>query len=131
MQAERVPVGRTPRAILTIYNMSDHILTISDRMYRVYVYGKDGEAPSTLIERQITGRLRQDDVPLREDRGFPEAVFPAGGAGDSCVRNFDLTYLYDLSTPGRYTAYAEVMDPSSHRWLRTRTVTFEMTTPSV
>jgi hypothetical protein len=54
-------------------------------------------------------------------------VWPAGGAGDSFVRKFQLAYLYDLSAPGRYTAYAEVMDPSSHRWLRTKTVTFEMT----
>ena len=42
------------------------------------------------------------------------------GSGDSYVRKFELTYLYDLSAPGRYTAYAEVLDPSSHRWLRTK-----------
>jgi hypothetical protein len=42
-------------------------------------------------------------------------------------RKFQLAYLCDLSAPGEYTAYAEVMDPSSHRWLRTKAVTFEMT----
>ncbi|WP_263368575.1 thiamine pyrophosphate-dependent enzyme [Edaphobacter bradus] len=75
-----------------------------------------------------TSRLRPGDVPLPHgpDLG-PSIVWPAGGAGDSYVRKFELAYLYDLSAPGRYTAYAEVMDPSSHRWLRTKTVTFEMT----
>ena len=60
----------------------------------------------------------------------PEIVWPEGGAGDSFVRKFELTYLYDLSAPGEYTAYAEVMASSSHRWLHTKTVTFEMTAPA-
>ena len=44
------------------------------------------------------------------------------------ILKFELGYLYDLSAAGKYTVYAEVMDPSSHRWLRTQTVNFEMTT---
>jgi hypothetical protein len=128
MQTEQVQVGQTPWAILTVYNISDQPVTIRDTMYRVYVYGKDGEASTTLVQRQLTGRLRPGDVPLNDTlNDTPMMVWPAGLVADWCDRKFQLAYLYDLSAPGRYTAYAEVMDPSSHRWLRTKTVTFEMT----
>lgn len=129
MQTEQIQIGQTPWAIVTVYNITDQPLTMHASMIRVYVYGKDGEAPTTLVERVLTGRLRPGDVDLRTDEwpGSIETVWPAGGAGDSWDRRFDLAYLYDLSAPGKYTAYAEVTDPSSHRWLRTKTVAFEMT----
>jgi hypothetical protein len=134
MQTEQIQIGQIPWAILTVYNLSDKPVSIGDPMdsvYRVYVYGKDGEAPTTLAQRQFTGRLRPGDVPLNYTLNVNHSilVWPAGRAADWCDRKFDLTYLYDLSAPGRYTAYAEVLDPSSHRWLRTKTVTFEMTSP--
>ncbi|HEY6448646.1 MAG TPA: hypothetical protein VIY53_19480 [Acidobacteriaceae bacterium] len=130
MQSDRIQVGQMPWAILTIDNQSDQPVDIRDSMYRVYVYGRNGEAPTTPIQRQLTGRPNPGDVELPHgpDAG-PSRVWPAGGPGDSCVRKFELAYLYDLSAPGRYTAYAEVMDPSSRRWLRTKTVTFEMKAP--
>ena len=131
MQTEQIQVGQIPWAILTIYNLSDQPVIIGDSMYRVNVYGKDGEASTTLVQRQLTGRLLSGDVPLGEGPNVgPATLWPTGGAGDSCVRKFDLAYLYDLSAPGRYTAYAEVLAPSSHRWLRTKTVIFEMTLPA-
>lgn len=132
MQTEQVQVGQTPWAILTVYNITDQPVIIQNTM-RVYVYGKDGEAPTTLPQRQLTGRLRPGDAPLNYTNNvdFSEViVWPAGGAGDWWDRKFQLAYLYDLSAPGGYTAYAEVMDPSSHRWLRSKTVTFEMTAPA-
>jgi hypothetical protein len=133
MQTEQVQVGQTPWAILTVYNITDQPVIIRNTMYRVYVYGKDGEAPTTLPQRQLTGRLRPGDAPLNYTLNVDTSsimVWPAGGAGDWFDRKFQLAYLYDLSAPGGYTAYAEVMDPSSHRWLRTKTVTFEMTAPA-
>ena len=132
MQTEQVQVGQTPWAILTVYNITDQPVIIQNTM-RVYVYGKDGEAPTTLPQRQLTGRLRPGDAPLNYTNNVDFSsiiVWPAGGAGDWYDRKFQLAYLYDLSVPGEYTAYAEVMDPSSHRWLRTKTVTFEMTAPA-
>jgi len=132
MQAEQVRVGQMPWAILTVYNMSDQPVTLwNDSVsYRVYVYGKDGEAATTLVQREFTGRLRPGDVPLPEGPNAEPRplLWPDGWPGDSYVRKVDLAYLYDLSVPGKYTAYAEVMDPVSHRWLRSKTVTFEMTT---
>ena len=130
MKTEQVQVGQTPWAILSVYNMTDQPVIIQDNM-RVYVYGKDGEAPTTLLQRQLTGRLRPGDPPLNTTLNVSTSsvtLWPVGGAGDLCDRRFELAYLYDLSARGGYTAYAEVMDPSSHRWLRTKTVTFEMTT---
>jgi uncharacterized protein YcfL len=129
IEREQVQVGRTPWAVLTVYNTSDQPVIMEDTSYRVYVYGKDGEAPTTLIQRQLTGRLRPGDAPLNYTLNVATSiiVWPAGGAADWFDRKFQLAYLYDLSAPGRYTAYADIMDPSSHRWLRTKTVTFEMT----
>ncbi len=62
MQTEQVQVGQTPWAILTVYNITDQPVIIENTM-RVYVYGKDGEAPTTLPQRQLTGRLRPGDAP--------------------------------------------------------------------
>jgi hypothetical protein len=131
MQTEQIQIGQMPWAILTTYNLSDQPVTIRDSMYRVYVYGKDGEAPTTLVQRNLTGRLRPGDVALLHgpDVG-PWRLWPTGGPGDSDVRKYELAYLYDLSAPGKYTAYAEVMEPSSGRWIRTNTVNFEMTSPT-
>ncbi|HEY1963785.1 MAG TPA: hypothetical protein VGG59_02595 [Acidobacteriaceae bacterium] len=132
MQSEQVQVGQTPWAILTVYNITDQPVIIDNTM-RVYVYGKDGEAPTTLPQRQLTFRLRPGEAPLSRTLNVDPVsirLWPAGGAGDWCDRKFQLAYLYDLSAPGKYTAYAEAMDPSSHRWLRTKSVTFEMTAPA-
>lgn len=128
MRTEQVQVGQTPWATLTVYNLTDQPVIIRDTMYRVYVYAKDREAPTTLLQRMLTGRPRPGDVPLNYTLNVetPITVWPSGLVADWCDRKFQLAYLYDLSTPGRYTAYAEVMDPSSNRWLRTKTVTFEM-----
>jgi hypothetical protein len=49
---------------------------------------------------------------------------------ESGVRKFQLAYLYDLSSPGKYKVYAEVVDPITRRRLRTKTVTFEMEAPA-
>ncbi len=124
MQKEQIPIGQEPRAVLTLKNMGDRAVTIHEHMYRVHVDGKDGEAPTTLVQRSITGRLRPGEAALRGDEmAGPYTV----GPDESLVRKFLLSYLYDLSVPGKYTVYGEVMDPSSHRWVRTKPATFEMT----
>jgi uncharacterized protein YcfL len=92
MQTEQVQVGQTPWAILTVYNMSDQPVTIRNTMYRVYVYGKDGEAPTTLPQRHLTGRLRPGDAPLNYTLNVDTSimVWPAGGAADWCDRKFQV-----------------------------------------
>ncbi|HEY2468051.1 MAG TPA: hypothetical protein VGI45_09435 [Terracidiphilus sp.] len=121
MQKEQVPMGQEPWAIVTMKNMSHRPVTI--HRYRVHVEGKDGEPPTTRIQREMSDTLRPGEMPLPVTvNAGPETVEPDA----SCVRKFQLRYLYNLSAPGKYTIYAEVMDPSSDRWVRTKPVTFEM-----
>ncbi|HEY2016463.1 MAG TPA: hypothetical protein VGH38_23325 [Bryobacteraceae bacterium] len=131
MKADQIQIGQKPWAIVTVSNITGQAVIFRESMCRVYVYGKDGEAPTTLVQREFTGTLRPSHAALRgDDNVGPQTVWPTGGAGDSLVREFDLTYLYDLSAPGKYTAYAEVLDPSSNQWLRSKPVTFEMKGPA-
>jgi hypothetical protein len=39
---------------------------------------------------------------------------------------FHVSGYYDVSKPGKYSAYVEVMDPTTGKWLRTKTVSFEI-----
>jgi hypothetical protein len=79
MQTEQIQVGQMPWAILTVCNISDQPVTTRDTRYRVYVYGKDGEAPTTLVQRQFTDRLRPGDVPLLHGPDVGPSTWPAGG----------------------------------------------------
>jgi hypothetical protein len=127
LEKDRVPVGQSLWAILIVDNMTDHYLTIGDGMYRVHVDGKDGEAPTTLWQRCWIGELRPGDacLPTTVSQG-PWRIFP----GTSDFRKMELGYLYDLSAPGLYIVYAEVRDASSQKWLRTKTIQFEIQAPT-
>lgn len=70
----------------------------------------------------MTGRLRPGEAPLRAGENALWTIAP----GRSGVHKFQLAYLYDLNTAGKYTVYAEIHDPSSKKWLRTNTVKFEV-----
>jgi hypothetical protein len=70
-----------PWAILNIYNISGQPVTVRDSMYRIYVYWKDGEAPTTLVQRQLIGRLRPCDGYLREGEDFSTTTAGAAGGG--------------------------------------------------
>ncbi len=121
MQKAQVPIGQEPWANLTMKNLSD-VPVIIERCW-VHVDGKDGEPPTTLRQREMTDTLRPGEFPLPVTLNVgPPRIAPNG----SYVLKFQLKYLYDLSAPAKYTVYAEVMDPSSHRWLRTKTVIFEL-----
>jgi len=126
MKEQQVPIGQSPWAILSVENLTDEEIEIHNYMYRVYVEGEKGEAPTTLVERQMTGRYKPGDVPLRADENSLWSIAP----GKSDDLKFQLTYLYDLSAPGKYTVYAEVMDPHSQKWLRTNTAQFKMQAPT-
>jgi hypothetical protein len=125
MEKEQVAKGPSPWAILTVRNLSNHELPIHDWMYRLHVEGEKGEPPTTQVQRQITGRLQPGEAALRGDEYVVWEISP----GKSDIRKVQLGYLYDLSAPGKYTVYAEVMDPSTQKsstpkWLRTNTVQF-------
>lgn len=128
MEKHQIAVGQLPWAILTVKNLSNHEIAIHDNMYRAHVDGENGEAPTTMVQRQITRRPRPGDTELGEFEMATWTIAP----GESGIRKFQLAYLYHLIAPGKYTVYAEVMDPSSTekssppKWLRTNTVQFTM-----
>lgn len=129
MDQDHIPTDQLPKepwAVLTVKNLTDHEVVIHDSMYRAYVEGKDGEPPTTRAQRQMTGRLRPKEAPLRGDEMSPWTIAP----GESGVRKFQLAYLYDLTSPGKYKVYAEVVDPTTRKRLRTNTTTFEMKAPA-
>ncbi len=131
IEKEQVVIGQSPWAILTVRNLSDHEISIHDDMYRVHVEREREEPPTTQVQRQITGRLRPGEAPLRTDENFLWTISP----GKSDVRKFKLAYFYDLGVPGKYTVYAEVIDPSTQKlptqkWLRTNTVQFTIQAPN-
>lgn len=122
---DHVPINqmpKTPWANLTVKNLTDHEVIIHDTMYQVHVDGEKGEPPTTLEQRRITGKLRPGESQLRADEMSLWTLAP----GESGVRKFQLAYLYDLSSPGKYKVYAEVVDPTTRKRLRSNTVIFEM-----
>jgi hypothetical protein len=91
--------------------------------------GEKGEPPTTLRHRQLTNRLKPSE-PSILGGGFEPTIEPGG----SFTRKYDLSQLYDLSKPGRYTVYIEVLDvvPSNRgkeAWVRSPVATFEIQTP--
>jgi hypothetical protein len=115
-------------AVLTVYNLSAQRVDLDDSMFRVFVYAKTGEAPTTLLQRQLTQRLRDGEAPrnMTLNVSVSPILWPTGEGLDWFDRRFSLFSLYELSSPGTYTAFAEVLDPKSQRWLRSKTVTFTL-----
>jgi hypothetical protein len=126
MKEQEVPIGQSPWAILSVKNLTDEEIEIHNYMYRVHVEGEKGEPPTTLVQRQMTGRLKRGD-PAGAD--WTEHVLWSIAPDRSDDLKFQLDYLYDLSAPGEYTVYAEVMDPYRQKWLRTNTAHFKVKAP--
>ncbi len=96
---------------------------------RVHVEGENGESPTTPLQRQLTHRLRRGEKELRSG-GFEPLIL----AGASSTRKYDLERFYDLSEPGKYSVYIEVLDAVASKdnagvWLRSNTVSFEIEAP--
>ena len=114
--------GTAPILQLTVKNLTNHEVPLhSGRdMYRVHVEGKNGEPPTTMLQRRNTGRLLPGETTARTDE-----VVSFISSQDSRVIPFQLSSYYDLSKPGKYTVYLEVfVDPDN--WLRTNTLEFDI-----
>jgi hypothetical protein len=133
---EHIPLGQKPWVHLTVKNLGRE--EIAYPRDRVYVEGPKGEPPTTLVQRSITGRFNPGDKPI-PPTGFRPPIAPAGLPGDTFTIKYDLSYLYELKEPGKYTVYIEVFDSLSEKpnaktatdnWLRSPTATFEMQAPT-
>jgi hypothetical protein len=130
------PAGESPRLLVTVKNLGEVkiCLTTSLGIYRVHVEGKDGEPPMTEWNRHRHGDWRPGDGPdLMEGPVVCNDIAPPmeGYPGMSETLTFDLGMFYDLSVPGRYSVYMEIVDPASPPngeviWARTNTVQFEV-----
>jgi hypothetical protein len=124
---KQIPGGQKPWVVLTVANLGGNV-TIAFPQDRVHVEGETGEPPTTLYQRQVTHTLRPGERELMMG-GFEPTIWPTF----SSDRKYDLSGYYDLSKPGKYTVYIEVLDVSAPEtkhgaglWVRSKTVPFEM-----
>lgn len=120
VQKSKVPAGQSPIVIFGVENLGPREIAVHD--YIFHVEGENGEPETTYIQRLITHKLRTGEAEMRADAYAVWTIMP----GTSEDRKIKVSELYDVSSPGKYTAYVEVMDPSSKKWVRTRTVKFEI-----
>lgn len=123
LQKDKVPVGESPYVFLRVENLTDQEITISEPT--PHVEGEKGELPMKAFPEIITDRF-QPRIPRLKTVVYVAWTIPPK---DSSIHKYQLGYFFDLSHQGRYTVYMEVMDPSSHKWLRTNTTKFEMRSP--
>jgi hypothetical protein len=114
--------GEKQVAVITVKNISSQDVPFPTSLYnyRVYVSGEKGEPPVTLLQRHKRGVFFPGDNGALADGGVTVAISP----GTSQSKEFDLADYYNLSAPGKYTAYIEYREESG-KWLRTNTVEFE------
>jgi hypothetical protein len=122
---ENISEGQTPWVFLTVKNLSQDGMPFPQD--RVHVEGEKGEPPTTLFQRQLTHKLLPGEQEVR-DTGYGPFIEP----GASFTRKYDLTKLYDLSSPGKYSVYVDVLDHSASKnnagvWVRSNTAKFEIT----
>ncbi|GGA73516.1 hypothetical protein GCM10011507_26380 [Edaphobacter acidisoli] len=134
MQKSSYAIGEKPIAILEIKNSGSKAIWYSNerRLERILITGKAGNPPKTELYRHLLGDFRRGDGPALPS-GPVAGRSIAPGSVDS--QKYDLSYFYVLNTPGNYSVYLEIYDPTgpkngSGHWLRTNTVKFEIQAPS-
>ena len=125
---DQLLVGEKPWALLTVKNLTNEEIAFPQD--RVYVEGGSGEPPTTLRQRQLTHRRRAGE-PSLSGSDFEPVIEP----GESFTRKYDLSELYDLSKPGRYIVYIDVLDASHVNgwkggWVRSPIAHFQILTPT-
>lgn len=127
MKSDHVPAGTSPYLVVTIKNLTDH--AISPPSYcngnvNVYVQREKGEPPTTYYQRAVTRRLLPGEADLPCTLNVDVPLRP----GESLTLTWQLSELYDLSAPGKYSVYMELRD-SDGLLLRTNAVQFEVESP--
>ncbi len=124
LQKDKFPLGQSPWAALSVENLTDGEITIDQA--DPHVEGDEGELPMKPNARIVTDRLQPRLPRLRTVVYVPWTI----PTKETSVHKYQLAHFFDLSHQGQYTVYMEVMDPSSHKWLRTNSTKFEMQAPS-
>jgi hypothetical protein len=130
---KQIPAKQKPWVVLTVENLGGNVTSAFPET-RVHVEGGAGEPPTTLYQRQITHTLRPGERELMG--GFQPSIGPAlseDGPKFAADMKYDLSLLYDLSKPGKYAVYIEVLDVSAPEtkhgaglWVRSKAVPFEI-----
>jgi hypothetical protein len=116
---DKIPVGQKPWVQLTIKNLTSEEMAYPDD--QVYVQRESGEPPATPWQRK------------RKNGQLPGGFTPSVQPGDSFTMKYDLSAFYDLSKPGKYSVYIEVLAPShatAWKWMRSPVAHFEIIVPS-
>jgi hypothetical protein len=126
LDKDHFPIGQSPLVSLRLNNQTDRDLHLHGNRLQLHIEGENGEPPTTLRQRMDTGKLLPGEARMREDEYSPE-IIPAGGSETLTIY---VKYLYDLSALGKYTVYVDVKDPLSGKWIRTKTLQFEIVAPT-
>jgi hypothetical protein len=131
---KQIPADQKPSVVLTVELLGGNLTTLFPET-RVHVEGEAGEPPTTLYQRQLTHTFRPGERELRPD-DFQRIIGPAAsedGPKFSADVTYDLSRLYDLSKPGKYTVYIEAFDQTASKrnrvWVRSQTAQFEILPP--
>jgi hypothetical protein len=120
LKQSKIPVGHSPWVNFRVENLTDEEITIVGD--RPHVEGKDGELPMKPASEIITDNFRPRAPKLKRVVYVPWTI----PAKDTSIHSYQLTHFFDLSHPGQYTVYMEVMDPRTQKIVRTNSAKFEI-----
>jgi hypothetical protein len=117
LQKDKVSLGQSPYAFLTIKNLTTEQITIVDPF--VYVEGPKGKLFLRPQAQVITKGPRPRMPRLRTVVYVPQTIPPE----ETITLKYQLAWLFDFHDPGQYTIYMDVIDPSTRKSLRTNSLT--------
>jgi hypothetical protein len=98
LQTNLVSDGAHARISLTVTNLTGLTLDFPSHVFLNVTKAGGIEAPTTLLQRQMTGQRREHDAPLIETGGYEPPIEP----GASFTRYYNVADYYDLSQSGDY-----------------------------
>ena len=120
----QVPIGTEPVALLYTDNVSEQLLQMKLRGFRIHLTGEHGEPPKTEWYHRVLGDSGYSPL-VDANASAAEMVMP----GNYCRWEFRLNGFYLALLPGKYSLYFELEDPalgSAGEWLTTNTEEFEV-----
>jgi len=132
---DKIRAGSSVDVTVTLRNISDHAVSVwrenaedqGGHVYRVDVKDERGSpAPDTKVGRGFKGlddpQLESSDTPLVSSGGW-QLLKP----GESQVDKVNVSRLYDLSRPGRYSIFLRRFDEQSKSFIKSNKITVTVT----